>query len=147
MANPSGADFFFRPTRASDVAEIEAIASASALRVPAGLLSAIDDPGQRLLTAVNSSGVVIGFLRFKLGPEGSGDGAQWTDLVVNPNYMKHEFKLAILDQAKNAGTTISTMPGLITGSWKTFVKEQARALGYHVEDAKPASSKSLILHF
>jgi hypothetical protein len=147
MANPSGVDFFFRPTRASDVPEIEAIASRYALRVPAGLTSAVDDPNQRLITALSSSGVVIGFLRFKIAPEASGEGAQWTDLIVDPNFLKHEFKLAILNQAKNAGTTVSTMPGLITGSLKTFVKEQARALGYHVEDVKPSQARSLILHF
>lgn len=143
MATQQPAEFIFRPTRASDVAEIEAIASKFSRRVPAGLTSAVDDPEQKLITALNSNGVVIGFLRFLRVP----DGMQWVDLVVNPNFMKHEFKVAVLDQAKSAGETISTMPGLITGAWKTFVKEQARKLGYHVEDVKPASKKALILHF
>lgn len=143
MVTQPAADFIFRPTRTSDLAEIEAIASKYALRVPAGLTSAVDDPEQKLITALNSNGVVIGFLRFLK----SADGMQWVDLVVNPNFMKHEFKLAVLEQAKSAGETIATMPGLITGPWKAFVKEQARALGYHVEDVKPASKKALILHF
>lgn len=143
MGTQAGAEFMFRPTRASDVAEIEAIASKFALRVPAGLTSAVDDPEQKLITALNSNGVVIGFLRFLKVPE----GMQWVDLVVNPNFMKHDFKLAVLAQAKSAGETIATTPGLITGSWKTFVKEQARTLGYHVEDLKPSSKKGLILHF
>ena len=143
MATPPAVDFMFRPTRASDVTEIESIASRFALRVPAGLTSAVDDPDQKLITAVNSNGVVIGFLRFRKAPE----GMQWVDLVVNPDFMKHEFKLAVLDQAKSAGETIATTPGLITGPWKTFVKEQARVLGFHVEDVAPSNKKAIILHF
>ncbi|MBS1958506.1 MAG: hypothetical protein JST80_03455 [Bdellovibrionales bacterium] len=129
-------DFVIRQTQATDLADLEHLG----IKVTAPELQ---DEHEKLFTALNSNGVVIGFLRFKWAEH----GMLWSDLVVNPNFLRAEFKLAILNLLKMVANPIKTAPGVIVGPWKAFVKEQAVALGYTVEEATSSRSKSLVLRF
>jgi hypothetical protein len=139
-APPRHPDFMIRATQATDLPDLEHFG----IKVTAQELL---DPHEKLFTAVNSNGVLIGFLRFKPAEK----GMLWSDLVVNPNFLRHEFKTAILNLVKTIALSIdgvmTTAPGLIVGAWKAFVKEQATVLGYRVEDAPNSHSKSLVLRF
>ena len=141
MGSKVYSEFLFRPTQASDIDDLALMAAKVTPNDCA-------DPDQLLFTAINKNGVVIAFLRFHTGQS----QAVWSEFVYNPNFLKTDFKLAVLAQVKEAAahfkkSDVVTATGLIVGAWKSFVKEQAVSLGYRVEDVPPEGSKSLVLRF
>jgi hypothetical protein len=88
--------FQFRPTTPTDIHAIESIAARFTRRAPTGLLSAMDDPNQRLITVTAPDTAVVGFFRFKLG----SNRIQKTDVVFDPTYLDGELAEQLQKRAR-----------------------------------------------
>ena len=118
-------DFFFRPVRGIDRAEILTLVQKhQSAEAAQGVEAHFGDEGpekKQLFRAIrNSNGVLIGVFRILNG--------KLDLLAVNPNFLKKELRDALFVQVRewcmgHSGGKLQLLPKLVVGDWKTFFKQ------------------------